>query len=69
MVLEMIQVRGTCRRFKAHILMTVAQIGYTILYFITEASFNQGLNPYVYITYRHIVSTLVMWPFAYFLER
>ncbi|RWV91423.1 hypothetical protein GW17_00046288 [Ensete ventricosum] len=47
----------------------MAQLGYTILYFITEASFNQGLNPHVYITYRHIVAALVMWPFAYFLER
>ncbi|WOL09882.1 hypothetical protein Cni_G18635 [Canna indica] len=57
------------RRFKAHILMTTAQIGYTILYFITEAAYSQGLNPHVYITYRHIVAALIMWPFAYFLER
>ncbi|CAL9038188.1 unnamed protein product [Musa banksii] len=65
----MAQVGGACRSFKPHLLMTMAQIGYTILYFITEASFNQGLNPHVYITYRHIVGALVMWPFAYFLER
>ncbi|RRT39713.1 hypothetical protein BHM03_00037939 [Ensete ventricosum] len=65
----MAQVGGACRRFKPHLLMTMAQIGYTILYFITEASFEQGLNPHVYITYRHIVATVVMWPFAYFLER
>ncbi|KAG6536757.1 hypothetical protein ZIOFF_001826 [Zingiber officinale] len=66
---SMTHVRGTCRRFKAHILMMIVQIGYTILYFITEASFNRGLNPHVYTTYRHLVSALVMWPFAYFLER
>ncbi|XP_020591233.1 WAT1-related protein At2g39510-like [Phalaenopsis equestris] len=58
-----------CRRFKPHILMTLAQIGYTILYFITEASFNRGMNPHVYVTYRHIVSGFAMLPFAYFLER
>ncbi|CAL9108992.1 unnamed protein product [Musa textilis] len=65
----MAQVGGACSRYKPHLLMTMAQIGYTILYFITEASFNQGLNPHVYITYRHVVAALVMWPFAYFLER
>lgn len=66
---SVIHIRRTCRRFKAHILMAMVQIGYTILYFITEASFNRGLNPHVYVTYRHLVSALVMWPFAYFLER
>ncbi|KAJ3682518.1 hypothetical protein LUZ60_015091 [Juncus effusus] len=57
------------RRFKPHFLMTLAQVGYTILYFITEAAFNKGLNPYVFITYRHILAAVVVWPFAYFLER
>ncbi|XP_052188853.1 uncharacterized protein LOC127799143 [Diospyros lotus] len=60
---------GTYRRFKPHLLMFLAQIAYTFLYFITEASFNHGMNAYVYITYRHIVSALVMFPFAFFLER
>ncbi|XP_072955267.1 WAT1-related protein At5g07050-like [Typha angustifolia] len=69
MVLETSQVRRPCKRYKAHILMTLAQMGYTFLYFITEASFNRGLNPHVYITYRHLFAGLVMLPFAYFLER
>ncbi|XP_008813248.1 WAT1-related protein At4g08300-like [Phoenix dactylifera] len=69
MTLGRFQIRGTCRRLKAHFLMALAQLGYTILYFITEASFKRGLNPHVYITYRHLVGGLVMWPFAYFLER
>lgn len=59
---------GTCRRFQPHILMVFAQIAYTFLYFITEASFDHGMNPYVYITYRHIVAGIVVLPFAYFLE-
>ncbi|PIA45342.1 hypothetical protein AQUCO_01700704v1 [Aquilegia coerulea] len=57
------------RKFKPHLLMIVAQMGYTFLYFITEASFNHGMNPHVYITYRHFVAGIVMLPFAYFLER
>ncbi|KAM1216376.1 hypothetical protein ACFX2I_012629 [Malus domestica] len=61
--------KGLYRKFKPHLLMILAQMGYTFLYFITEASFNHGMNPHVYITYRHIVSGVVMLPFAYFLER
>ncbi|WRX22038.1 EamA domain - like 10 [Theobroma cacao] len=57
------------RRFKPHLLMVLAQIGYTFLYIITEACFNHGMNPHVHITYRHIVAGIVMFPFAYFLER
>ncbi|RWR72298.1 Drug/metabolite transporter [Cinnamomum micranthum f. kanehirae] len=58
-----------CRKFKPHLLMVFAQLGYTFLYFITEASFNHGMNPHVYVTYRHFVSGLAMLPFAYVLER
>lgn len=49
--------------------MVLAQIGYTFLYVITEASFNHGMNPHVYITYRHILSGILILPFAYFLEK
>ncbi|CAN1180902.1 WAT1-related protein At4g08300 [Linum perenne] len=59
----------SCRKFKPHLLMILAQLCYTFLYFITEASFKHGMNPNVYITYRHVVSTLLMFPLAYFLER
>ncbi|KAL9408307.1 hypothetical protein CISIN_1g018804mg [Citrus sinensis] len=56
-------------RFKPLLLMVLAQLSYTFLYFITEASFNHGMNPHVYVTYRHIVAGIAMFPFAYFLER
>ncbi|KAK9905431.1 hypothetical protein M0R45_000155 [Rubus argutus] len=37
---------------------------------MAQESFLQSwMNPHVYITYRHIVSGVVMLPFAYFLER
>ncbi|KAL1563158.1 WAT1-related protein-like protein [Salvia divinorum] len=55
--------------FKPHMLMVLSQIGYTLMYIITEASFNHGMDPSVYVTYRHIVATLVLLPFAYFMER
>ncbi|XP_021863129.1 WAT1-related protein At5g07050-like [Spinacia oleracea] len=62
-------IRSFYLRFKPHMFMILSQIGWTLLYFITEASFNHGMNPYVYITYRHVVAGVVMFPFAYFLER
>ncbi|XP_047948470.1 WAT1-related protein At4g08300-like [Salvia hispanica] len=60
---------ATLVSFKPHMLMVLSQIGYTVMYIITEASFNHGMDPSVYVTYRHIVATLVMLPFAYFMER
>lgn len=57
------------KKFQPHLVMILAQIGYTFLYFIVEASFNHGMNPHVYVTYRHIVAGIVMLPFAYFFER
>ncbi|KAI9119520.1 hypothetical protein K1719_009396 [Acacia pycnantha] len=56
-------------KFKAHMLMVSTQIGFTLLYFIIESSFNHGMNPHVYVTYRHIVAAIALFPFAYFLER
>ncbi|XLS90517.1 hypothetical protein HN51_066525 [Arachis hypogaea] len=57
------------REFKPHFLMVLVQVGYAFLYFITEASFNHGMSPFLYVTYRHIVAGVVMFPFAFFLER
>ncbi|XP_058077975.1 WAT1-related protein At4g08300-like isoform X2 [Magnolia sinica] len=57
------------KRFKPHLLMVFAQFCYTFLYFFTEASFKHGMNPHVYVTYRHLVAGVLMFPFAYFLEK
>ncbi|KAL2934739.1 hypothetical protein RDABS01_017858 [Bienertia sinuspersici] len=59
----------TCRRLRPHIFMILVQTASAFLYFITEAAFNHGMNPHVYVTYRHIVGGFVVFPFAYFLER
>ncbi|KAL4596421.1 hypothetical protein ACB092_12G163100 [Castanea dentata] len=57
------------RRFKPHILMVLIHVGYTIMYLITDAAFSHGMNPHIFVTYRHVLGGLVMFPFAYFLER
>ncbi|KAK7268746.1 hypothetical protein RIF29_21454 [Crotalaria pallida] len=49
--------------------MLLTRVGHTFLYLITDASLDHGMSPFVYVTYRHIVAGVVMFPFAYFLER
>ncbi|XWS31446.1 hypothetical protein CRYUN_Cryun23aG0076600 [Craigia yunnanensis] len=56
-------------RYNPHLSMILVQIFSAIVYFITEAAFNQGLNSYVYVTYGYSLAGLLMFPFAYFLER
>ncbi|XP_019180515.1 PREDICTED: WAT1-related protein At4g08300-like [Ipomoea nil] len=63
------RILGKFQQLKPHILMVLAQLAYTFLYIVTQASFNHGMNPHVYVTYRHIVAGFVFLPFAYFLER
>ncbi|CAN6296513.1 unnamed protein product [Urochloa humidicola] len=60
---------GVWKRYAPHALMTLAQLCYTILYFITEAAFNRGFNPYVYVTYRHLLVGVLLWPLTYFYEK
>ncbi|XP_011028786.1 PREDICTED: WAT1-related protein At4g08300-like isoform X3 [Populus euphratica] len=56
-------------RFIPHLLMILVQIGYSFLYFLAEAAFSHGMSPHVFVTYRYIVGSLVMFLLAYFLER
>lgn len=63
------QLRVIYRRFKPHIFMVMVHIGYTFLYLLTEVSFNHGMDAHVFVTYRHAIGGLVIFPFAYFLER
>lgn len=56
-------------RYMPHALMTLAQLLFALLYFITEAAFDRGLNPYVYVTYRYLLVACILGPFAYFYER
>ncbi|KAK1652978.1 hypothetical protein QYE76_070783 [Lolium multiflorum] len=60
---------GMWRRYAPHNMMIMVQLCYTFMYFITEAAFNRGLNPYVYVTYRHLLVTVLLWPFAYYHEK
>ncbi|KAF7804651.1 WAT1-related protein [Senna tora] len=61
--------RVICRKYKPHILMVLVQIALTFLYFLVEASFDNGMNPHVFVTYRHALGAILVFPFAYVLER
>ncbi|XP_058077962.1 WAT1-related protein At4g08300-like isoform X5 [Magnolia sinica] len=57
------------KKFKPHLLMVLAEVGYTFLNLFSEASFKHGMNPHVYVTYRQLVAGVFVFPFAYFLEK
>ncbi|XP_047342224.1 WAT1-related protein At1g21890-like [Impatiens glandulifera] len=45
------------------------QFGYAGMYIITMVSLKKGMSHYILVVYRHLVATLVIAPFALFLER
>ncbi|KAF5200202.1 Wat1-related protein [Thalictrum thalictroides] len=48
--------------------MVLVQIGYAGMSIISKLALDSGMNPYVMVTYRQIFATIVIIPFAYFLE-
>lgn len=69
MALHNPEMGGVWRRYAPHNLMILVQLCYTFMYFITEAAFNRGLNPYIYVTYRHLLVTVLLSPLAYYHEK
>ncbi|KAG2389833.1 WAT1-related protein [Vigna angularis] len=57
------------RKAKPYLAMVSLQFGYSGMYIITMVSFKHGMSHWVLSVYRHIVATLIMAPFAFFLER
>ncbi|KAH9325033.1 hypothetical protein KI387_005211, partial [Taxus chinensis] len=43
--------------------------GYAGMAIITKISLNNGMSHYVLVVYRHVVASLILAPFAFFLER
>ncbi|XP_054796815.1 WAT1-related protein At4g08300-like [Prosopis cineraria] len=56
-------------KVKPYLAMVSLQFGYAGMYIITMVSFNHGLSHWILSVYRHVVATLVIAPFAFFLER
>ncbi|XP_057853592.2 WAT1-related protein At5g07050-like [Cryptomeria japonica] len=49
--------------------MTSLQFGYAGMVILTKISLNNGISLFVLLVYRHIIATLALAPFAFFIER
>lgn len=54
---------------KPYMMMILLQIGYAGMYIVSVASLKRGMSHYVLVTYRNLVATLVMLPFALVFEK
>ncbi|KAI3926964.1 hypothetical protein MKX01_032879 [Papaver californicum] len=57
------------QRCKPYIAMISLQFGYAGMNILTKVSLNRGMSHYVLVAYRHAFATVVIAPFAIFLER
>ncbi|KAL8484814.1 hypothetical protein ACS0TY_027199 [Phlomoides rotata] len=55
-------------RSRAYLGVVFLQVGLAGMYIISKAAFDEGLSNYVYAVYRHAVATILLAPFAFFLE-
>ncbi|EOA29415.1 hypothetical protein CARUB_v10025706mg [Capsella rubella] len=55
--------------WKPFLTVVSLQFGYAGLSIIAKFALNQGMSPHVLAAYRHIVATIFIAPFAYFLDR
>jgi drug/metabolite transporter (DMT)-like permease len=57
------------KEFNPHLSQILVQVAFAGMYIITRVSFIDGMNHFVFVTYRQIIATVSIAPFAYFLER
>jgi drug/metabolite transporter (DMT)-like permease len=55
--------------FKPHIAQLTVQVCYAVMNIITRVALDDGMNHFTFVAYRQAVASLVISPFAYFLER
>lgn len=54
---------------KPYIAMLFIQFVYSGMALFSKAAISKGMNPYVFVVYRQAFATVVLAPFAFFLER
>ncbi|XP_041011067.1 WAT1-related protein At4g08300-like [Juglans microcarpa x Juglans regia] len=57
------------KKAKPFLAMVSLQFGYAGMYIISMVSLKRGMSHYILATYRHVVATIVIAPFAIVLER
>lgn len=55
--------------FKPHIAQLMVQVCYAGMNILTRLALEDGMNHFIFVCYRQAVASLVLSPFAYFLER
>ncbi|XP_057442705.1 WAT1-related protein At4g08290-like [Lotus japonicus] len=63
------KVHSWFRDSKALLIIISLQFGSAGMYVITKDALNKGMSHYVFVVYRNIIATIVLGPFAFFLER
>eukprot|EP00253_Pinus_taeda_P009772 PITA_09772 len=56
-------------KFKPHLAQVAVQIAYAGMNVLTKLALADGMNHFVFVTYRQIIATLAIAPLAYVLER
>ncbi|XVE95455.1 hypothetical protein REPUB_Repub02eG0098900 [Reevesia pubescens] len=56
-------------KMKPYLAMVSLQFGYAGMYIISMVSLKHGMSNFILATYRHVVATIVIAPFAFVLER
>lgn len=56
-------------RIKPFAAVIFLQFGLAGMDVFSKVALNQGMSSYVYVVYRHAVATLVVAPFAFFLDQ
>lgn len=65
-IIQMKNLFSNARPFIAAVFLQFALAGFDIL---SKIALNEGLSCYVFTVYRHAVATLIIAPFAIFLDR
>ncbi|KAF5947822.1 hypothetical protein HYC85_013779 [Camellia sinensis] len=48
--------------------MVIVQVGYAGMNILSKLAMDSGMNPFIHVAYRQVFATIVIAPFAYFLE-
>lgn len=58
-----------CHPCVLYLLMVFVQLGLAGLTILGDLALNDGMTPYTFVVYRHLISTLLIMPFALCKER
>ncbi|RLN09291.1 Auxin-induced protein 5NG4 [Panicum miliaceum] len=51
-----------------YVLMVLVQLCFAGMSFLTEAAFGDGVNPYIYVTYRYLLVAFTLGPLAFYIK-